>query len=195
MIRNRWRRVFRCGPDLLHGSPARAGLVPLAFILFYVVTQGSRPSTWISSDGLPAPVGRARRRHGECHRWLADVIGLGAIVRDSDRCLSGVYAGGIPRHPAARRPPGSPPTRSTVCHRSSSACSRTGLRCFRSRALLGARGRPRPRHHDDPADHAARPRNCCCSFRSACGKVRWRWARLAHVRSSRWSLPAPCPAS
>ena len=112
-------------------SSVLVALVPLAFILFFVVTQGIQALNLDFFTHMPAPVGEAGRRHGERDRRHADADRAWARC---SRCRSASSAASTCRSspaPGSRRPCGSRPTRSTACRRSSSACSSTASRCCR----------------------------------------------------------------
>ena len=47
-------------------------LVPLAFVLFFVVSQGIQSLNVAFFTHMPVPVGRDRRRDGQCDRRIAD---------------------------------------------------------------------------------------------------------------------------
>ena len=86
-------------------------LVPLAFILFFVVTQGRRALNWDFFTQLPKPVGETGRRHGQRHRGHADAVGPGRDVRDSRRHHERRLHVGVRRHAGSRRQSGSRQTR------------------------------------------------------------------------------------
>ena len=73
-------------------------LVPLAFILFYVVTRGLAALNLDFFRQMPAPVGELGGGMANAIVGSLIVTGLGCAVRDSDRRAERRLRGRIPRH-------------------------------------------------------------------------------------------------
>ncbi len=167
---------------------------------------------------MPKPVGELGRRHGQRHRRARSSSAASApLFAIPIGVLSGVYIVEYGRDAAGVGRRGSPPTRSTACRRSSSACSSTPSPCCRSsssRALaggiaLGVMMIPDHRAHDRGAaaagaDVAARGRagarrharrarcspSCCRPRCRASSRAScWRW-RASPARRRRCSSPS-----
>ena len=69
MMRDRCRKALsHVIVGALRRWPSLVALVPLAFVLFYVVTQGITSLNLDFFTEMPKPVGETGRRHGQRHR-------------------------------------------------------------------------------------------------------------------------------
>ena len=166
--------VWLCGLSVL------VALVPLAFILFFVVSAG-RPGPELGLLHPDAGPGRrAGRRDGQRHRGHADAGRASApLFAVPVGVISGVYIAEFPgdqaRHDGALR--GGHAERRAVDRRSGS--SSTAIAVLPFQPVQRAGGRAGARDHDDP-DHHAHDRGAAqARAAGACGKARWRSARRA----------------
>jgi phosphate transport system permease protein len=90
-LRDRWRRVLSLVMMTLCGLAVGVALVPLAFILFFVVTRGITALDWNFFTQTPKP-------HGETGGGMANAIlgtviisGLGALFAVPIGILAGVF--------------------------------------------------------------------------------------------------------
>jgi phosphate transport system permease protein len=92
VIRNRWRRMLSHVVILLCGISVVVALIPLAFVLFYVVSQGFASLNLSFFTQTPRPVGETGG--GMAHSILGSLIvtGLGALFAIPIGVLSGIYA-------------------------------------------------------------------------------------------------------
>jgi ABC-type phosphate transport system permease subunit len=130
-MRNRYRRALSHLVMSLCALSVLAALVPLALVLFYVLTQGLSSLNWAFLTDMPRPVGEPGGGMANAIVGSLIVVGLGALFAVPIGIFSGVYASEY----AARRSPErsvSPPTPSTASRPSSSASSPTASRCCRS---------------------------------------------------------------
>ena len=86
-------------------------LVPLAFILFFVVSQGIQALNLDFFTQMPKPVGEAGGGMANAIVGTLILTGLGSLFGDSDRHHERHLHVGVRRHPLRRRSCGSPPTR------------------------------------------------------------------------------------
>lgn len=92
MTRNRWRRLLSHVVIVLCGASVVVALIPLAFVLFYVVSQGLTSLNLSFFTQTPRPVGETGG--GMAHSILGSLIvtGLGALLAIPIGVLSGIYA-------------------------------------------------------------------------------------------------------
>jgi phosphate transport system permease protein len=92
MMRDLWRRWLSHAIIALAGASVVVALVPLAFILFYVVSQGVSAVNLDFFRRMPAPVGETGGGMANAMFGSLVVTGLGAIFAIPIGVLSGVYA-------------------------------------------------------------------------------------------------------
>ena len=122
---------------------------------------------------MPKPVGEAGGGMANAIVGTLIVTGLGALFAIPIGIMSGIYAVGVRRH-AARV--GGPVRRRHAERRAVDRHRRVRLRHRRAavQAVLGARRRPRARHHDD-SDHHAHDRGAAAARAGdAARRARWR---------------------
>jgi phosphate transport system permease protein len=116
-MRDLWRRGLSLSVLIFCGSSVLLALVPLAFILFYVVTQGITALNLDFFRHTPAPVGETGGGMANAIVGSLIVTALGALFA----IPVGVLSGFTPRNTVVPDSPlrrGLPPTPSTVCLRS-----------------------------------------------------------------------------
>jgi phosphate transport system permease protein len=91
-MRDRWRRFLSHLIMIFCGLAVLAALVPLAFVLFYVVTQGITSLNVNFFRNMPAPVGESGGGMANAIVGSCIVVGLGALFAIPIGILSGVYA-------------------------------------------------------------------------------------------------------
>jgi phosphate transport system permease protein len=91
-MRDLWRRALSHTVLVFSGTAVLLALVPLAFILFYVVTQGIKALNLDFFRHMPAPVGEAGGGMANAILGSLIVTGLGALFAIPIGVLSGVYA-------------------------------------------------------------------------------------------------------
>lgn len=91
-MRDRWRRALSHTVLILSGASVLLALVPLAFILFYVVTRGLAALNVDFFRRMPAPVGELGGGMSNAIVGSLLVTGLGAVFAIPIGVLSGVYA-------------------------------------------------------------------------------------------------------
>lgn len=96
-LRDRWRRALSWLMMALCGLSVALALLPLAFILFFVVTRGLTAIDWNFLTQIPKP-------HGETGGGMANAIvgtlmisGLGGLFAVPIGILSGIYVAEHPR--------------------------------------------------------------------------------------------------
>jgi phosphate transport system permease protein len=91
-MRDRWRRVLSHAVLVLCGASVVVALIPLAFVLFYVVSQGITSLNLAFFTHTPRPVGEPGG--GMAHSMLGSLIvtGLGALFAIPIGIMSGIYA-------------------------------------------------------------------------------------------------------
>jgi phosphate transport system permease protein len=114
-MRNRWRRFSSTLVVLLCGLSVVLALIPLALILFYVVSQGITSLNAAFFTQMPRPVGEAGGGMANAIVGSLMVTGLGALFAIPVGVMAGIYAS---EYAASPRSSGSPPTRSTASPRS-----------------------------------------------------------------------------
>jgi phosphate transport system permease protein len=92
MTRDRRRRFVSQGITALCAAAVLLALVPLALILFYVVTQGFTSLNWAFFTHTPAPVGEAGGGMGNAIVGSLLVTGLGALFAIPIGLMAGIYA-------------------------------------------------------------------------------------------------------
>ena len=75
--------------------PVLIALVPLAFILFFVVSQGVQALNLEFFTEMPQPGRRSRRRHGERDHRAAHHVRIGALLAVPIGVMSGIYVAGV----------------------------------------------------------------------------------------------------
>jgi phosphate transport system permease protein len=91
-MRNRWRRFLSHVIVVLSGAAVLLALVPLALILFYVVTQGITSLNVAFFTHLPAPVGEPGGGMANAIVGSLMVTGLGALFAIPIGLIAGIYA-------------------------------------------------------------------------------------------------------
>ena len=91
-MRNRWRRMLSSAIVVLCGGAVLVALVPLALILFYVVSKGASSLSLAFFTQMPKPVGELGGGMANAIVGSLTVVGLGAIFAIPIGVLSGVYA-------------------------------------------------------------------------------------------------------
>jgi len=92
MMRDRWRRGLSHTIVALCAAAVLLALVPLAFILFYVVTQGITSLNLAFFTNMPTPVGEPGGGMGNAILGSLIVTGLGALFAIPIGIMSGIYA-------------------------------------------------------------------------------------------------------
>jgi len=92
MIRDRYRRLLSHVIVGLCGLSVLVALVPLALILFYVLSQGVSSLNWAFLTRMPAPVGEPGGGMANAIVGSLIVSGLGAIFAIPIGIISGIYA-------------------------------------------------------------------------------------------------------
>jgi phosphate transport system permease protein len=91
-MRDRWRRGLSHAIVVLCGAAVLLALVPLAFVLFYVVTRGVVALNLDFFTHMPQPVGESGGGMANAIVGSLIVTGLGALFAIPIGVLSGVYA-------------------------------------------------------------------------------------------------------
>jgi phosphate transport system permease protein len=91
-MRTTWRKVLSHAVVALCGLSVLLALVPLALILFYVVSQGFTSLNWSFFTQMPRPVGEAGGGMANAILGSLTVVGLGAVFAIPLGVMSGVYA-------------------------------------------------------------------------------------------------------
>jgi phosphate transport system permease protein len=92
MTRDRWRRGLSHAIIVLCGLAVALALVPLALILFYVVTQGVTSLSGSFFTQMPRPVGEPGGGMANAIVGSLIVVGLGALFAIPVGILTGIYA-------------------------------------------------------------------------------------------------------
>jgi phosphate transport system permease protein len=92
VIRDRWRRLLSHLVIMSCGASVIVALVPLAFVLFYVISQGFASLNVAFFTETPRPLGESGG--GMAHSILGSIIvtGLGAVFAIPIGIMSGIYA-------------------------------------------------------------------------------------------------------
>jgi len=91
-MRDRWRRFLSNAVVVLCGAAVLVALVPLALILFYVVSKGASSLSLAFFAQMPKPVGEAGGGMANAIVGSLMVVGLGAVFAIPIGVMSGVYA-------------------------------------------------------------------------------------------------------
>jgi phosphate transport system permease protein len=92
VTRDRWRRALSQAVIVFCGAAVCLALLPLAFILFYIVTEGMTALDLDFFRHTPAPVGEPGGGMANAIAGSLIVTGLGALFAIPIGVLSGVYA-------------------------------------------------------------------------------------------------------
>jgi phosphate transport system permease protein len=92
MIRDRWRRGLSHAVLIFSGAAVLLALIPLALILFYVVTRGITALNLDFFRHMPAPVGETGGGMANAIVGSVIVTGLGAMFAIPIGVIAGVYA-------------------------------------------------------------------------------------------------------
>ena len=92
VMRDRWRRALSHAVLFFCGAAVLLALIPLAFILFYVMTRGITALNLNFFRHMPAPVGEPGGGMANAILGSLIVIGLGAVFALPIGIISGVYA-------------------------------------------------------------------------------------------------------
>ena len=92
MIRDRYRRAVSQVVVLVCCASVLLALVPLALVLFYVVTQGLTSLSWTFFTRMPAPMGEAGGGMANSIVGSLFVVGIGAIGAIPIGVISGIHA-------------------------------------------------------------------------------------------------------
>jgi phosphate transport system permease protein len=92
MMRDRWRRALSATVLIFSGAAVVLALIPLALILFYVVTRGITALNLNFFRNMPAPVGEPGGGMANAIVGSLIVIGLGSIFAVPMGVIAGVYA-------------------------------------------------------------------------------------------------------
>jgi phosphate transport system permease protein len=91
-MRDRWRRLLSQAIVVLCGAAIVVALVPLALILFYVLTQGLTSLNASFFTQMPKPVGEPGGGMANAIVGSFVVVGVGALIAVPIGIISGVYA-------------------------------------------------------------------------------------------------------
>jgi phosphate transport system permease protein len=92
MLRDRWRKLLSQTIVVLCGCAVLVALVPLALVLFYVVTQGFSSLNLAFFTHMPAPVGEKGGGMANAIVGTLLVTGVGALGAIPVGLLAGIYA-------------------------------------------------------------------------------------------------------
>ncbi|MCA1562318.1 MAG: hypothetical protein LC804_19280 [Acidobacteria bacterium] len=92
MTRDRWRRGLSHTIVALCAAAVLLALIPLALVLFYVVSQGITSLNLAFFTNMPAPVGEPGGGMGNAIVGSLVVTGLGAVFAIPIGIMSGIYA-------------------------------------------------------------------------------------------------------
>jgi phosphate transport system permease protein len=92
MMRHRIRKVLSHVIVGLCGLAVLVALIPLAFVLFYVVTQGLTSLSWSFFTQMPKPVGEVGGGMANAVVGSLIVVGLGGLFAIPIGIVSGIYA-------------------------------------------------------------------------------------------------------
>jgi phosphate transport system permease protein len=92
MMRDRWRKALSHVVVVLCGLAVLVALLPLALILFYVVSQGLASLNLAFFTHMPTPVGESGGGMANSIVGSSIVIGLGALMAVPLGIISGIYA-------------------------------------------------------------------------------------------------------
>lgn len=91
-MHNRWRRFLSSAIVVLCGAAVLIALVPLALILFYVLSKGASSLSLAFFTQMPKPVGEMGGGMANAIVGSLMVVGLGAVFAIPIGVMSGVYA-------------------------------------------------------------------------------------------------------
>jgi phosphate transport system permease protein len=91
-MRNRWRKFLSRLVVVLCAGAVLLALVPLALILFYVVTQGLSSLNWAFFTRMPVPMGEVGGGMANSIVGSLIVIGLAALFAIPIGVIAGIYA-------------------------------------------------------------------------------------------------------
>ena len=92
MMRDRWRRALSHTVVALCVAAVLTALVPLALVLFYVVSQGITSLNWSFFTEMPKPVGETGGGMGNAILGTLIVVALGGLFAIPVGIVSGIYA-------------------------------------------------------------------------------------------------------
>jgi phosphate transport system permease protein len=92
MMRDRWRRLLSHTVVALCIAAVLIALVPLAFVLFYVVSQGITSLSWSFFTEMPKPVGETGGGMANAILGTLMVVALGGLFAIPVGIVSGIYA-------------------------------------------------------------------------------------------------------
>ena len=92
MMRDRWRRLLSHTVVALCVAAVLIALVPLALVLFYVVSQGITSLSWAFFTEMPKPVGEAGGGMANAILGTLMVVALGGLFAIPVGIVSGIYA-------------------------------------------------------------------------------------------------------
>jgi phosphate transport system permease protein len=92
MIRDRWRRALSHTVLILCGGAVVVALIPLALVLFYVISQGVSSLNLSFFTQMPKPVGETGGGMANAIVGSLIVTGLGAVMAIPIGIMSGIYA-------------------------------------------------------------------------------------------------------
>jgi phosphate transport system permease protein len=92
VTRNRFRRVLSRVVVVLCALAVLVALMPLAFVLFYVVSQGVTSLSWSFFTEMPKPVGETGGGMANAIVGSVIVVGIGAFFAIPVGIISGIYA-------------------------------------------------------------------------------------------------------
>ena len=91
-MRNRFRKALSLVIVVLCGMAVVLALVPLAFVLFYVLSQGVSSLRWSFFTQMPKPVGELGGGMANAVVGSLMVVGIGGLFAIPIGILSGIYA-------------------------------------------------------------------------------------------------------
>jgi len=91
-MRDRWRRLLSHAVVVLCAGAVLLALVPLALILFYVLTQGLTSLNWAFFTHMPAPMGEVGGGMANSIVGSLIVTAIGALFAIPVGVIAGVYA-------------------------------------------------------------------------------------------------------
>jgi phosphate transport system permease protein len=92
IVRNQVRKLVSHTVVFLCGLSVLLALVPLALILFYVISQGVSSLSWAFFTEMPRPVGEAGGGMANSIAGTLIVVGIGALFAVPIGIVSGIYA-------------------------------------------------------------------------------------------------------
>jgi phosphate transport system permease protein len=98
-LRDRWRRLLSSLMMMLCALAVGVALVPLAFILFFVITRGITALDWSFFTQTPKPHGEAGGGMANAMLGTLIISGLGALFAVPIGILAGVF---VAEHPRSR---------------------------------------------------------------------------------------------